>query len=104
VIVTGDKDSFQLITEKTHIRHVRTKAGQTETIEYDSPRFEEEYGFPPPLMVDLKALMGDPSDNIPGVSGIGEKTALDLVRRFGAVHEIYEKLPDLDIRKAFAGS
>lgn len=100
VIVTGDKDSFQLITEKTHIRHVRTKSGQTETVEYDIPRFEEEYGFPPPLMVDFKALMGDPSDNIPGVRGIGEKTALDLIQRFGTVQAIFEKLPELDIKES----
>jgi DNA polymerase-1 len=98
VIVTGDKDSFQLITDKTHVRHVKTRLGQTETVEYDVPRFEEEYGFAPPLMIDLKALMGDPSDNIPGVPGVGEKTALDLVRRFGSVDAIYEKLPELDIR------
>ncbi|NCB50932.1 MAG: DNA polymerase I [Clostridia bacterium] len=100
VIVTGDKDSFQLITDKTHIRHVRTKFGQTETTEYDIPRFEEEYGFAPPLMVDLKALMGDTSDNIPGVKGIGEKTALDLVRRFGTIEAIYNKLPELDIKES----
>lgn len=99
VIVTGDKDSFQLITDKTHVRHVKTRLGQTETVEYDVPRFEAEYGFAPPLMVDLKALMGDPSDNIPGVPGIGEKTALDLVQRFGSIDAIYEKLPELDIRE-----
>ncbi len=98
VIVTGDKDSFQLITETTHIRHVKTRLGQTETIEYDIPRFTEEYGFLPNLMIDLKALMGDPSDNIPGVKGIGEKTAMDLVRRFGSIDKIYGQLPELDIK------
>ena len=96
-IVTGDKDSFQLITETTSVLHVKSRMGQTETILYDRARFEEEYGFAPPLMVDLKALMGDASDNIPGVPGIGEKTALDLVRRYGRVADIYAGLDGLDI-------
>lgn len=97
-IVTGDKDSFQLITGTTCVLHVKTRMGQTETILYDKARFEEEYGFAPPFMVDLKALMGDASDNIPGVPGIGEKTALDLVRRFGGVENIYANLDTLDIK------
>ena len=97
-IVTGDKDSFQLITETTSVLHVKSRMGQTETILYDRARFEEEYGFAPPLMVDLKALMGDASDNIPGVPGIGEKTALDLVRRYGRVADIYAGLDGLDIK------
>ena len=97
-IVTGDKDSFQLITDTTSVLHVKTRMGQTETILYDKARFAEEYGFAPPLMVDLKALMGDSSDNIPGVPGIGEKTALDLVRRFGTVENIYANLETLDIK------
>ena len=96
--VTGDKDSFQLITETTSVLHVKSRMGQTETILYDRARFEEEYGFAPPLMVDLKALMGDASDNIPGVPGIGEKTALDLVRRYGRVADIYAGLDGLDIK------
>lgn len=98
VIVTGDKDSFQLISDDTSVLHVKTRLGQNETIMYDVPRFEEEYGFAPPLMVDLKALMGDASDNIPGVAGVGEKTALDLIRRFGTVDKIYENLAELDIK------
>lgn len=97
-IVTGDKDSFQLITETTSVLHVKSRMGQTETILYDRARFEEEYDFAPPLMVDLKALMGDASDNIPGVPGIGEKTALDLVRRYGRVADIYAGLDGLDIK------
>lgn len=97
-IVTGDKDSFQLITETTSVLHVKSRMGQTETILFDRARFEEEYGFAPPLMVDLKALMGDASDNIPGVPGIGEKTALDLVRRYGRVADIYAGLDSLDIK------
>ena len=97
-IVTGDRDSFQLITEKTDVLHVKTAKGQTETIDYDLKRFNDEYGFAPPLMVDLKALMGDASDNIPGVAGIGEKTALDLIRRFGTIESIYSNLDTLDIK------
>ena len=98
VIVAGDKDSVQLISDDTSVLHVKTRLGQNETIMYDVPRFEEEYGFAPPLMVDLKALMGDASDNIPGVAGVGEKTALDLIRRFGTVDKIYENLAELDIK------
>lgn len=97
-IVTGDKDSFQLITETTHVKHVKTRMGQTETKEMDLAAFWEEYGFAPIRMIDLKALMGDSSDNIPGVAGIGEKTALDLIRRFDTVERIYAELDTLDIR------
>ena len=98
VVVTGDKDSLQLVSDKTHVRHVKSRLGQTETTDYTPEAFREEYGFEPPLMVDLKALMGDASDNIPGVPGVGEKTALELVRRFGAVRDIYSGLDALDIR------
>ena len=82
VIVTGDKDSLQLISDKSYVCNVKTRMGQTETIIYDPSRFREEYGFEPERMVDLKSLMGDMSDNIPGVPGVGEKTALELIRRF----------------------
>jgi len=99
-IVTGDKDAFQLIGEKTHVLHVKTRMGQTETIEYDLARFEAEYGFAPARMIDLKALMGDASDNIPGVAGVGEKTALDLLHRFESVEKIYAALDELDIRES----
>lgn len=97
-VVTGDKDSLQLISDKTTVCNVKTARGQTETIMYTPARFFEEYGFEPKLMVDLKALMGDSSDNILGVPGIGEKTALDLIRRFGSIEEIYKSLPELDIK------
>lgn len=100
VIVTGDKDSFQLITEKTHVRHVKSRMGQTEDREYDIPVFTEEYGFTPEKMVDLKALMGDASDNIPGVPGVGEKTALELIRRYGTIENLYRDLDALDVRDA----
>lgn len=100
VIVTGDKDSFQLVTDLIHVRHVKTRMGQTETREYDVAEFRKEYGFAPVHMIDLKALMGDPSDNIPGVAGVGEKTAMDLIQRFGTVEEIFENLETLDIKDA----
>ena len=99
-IVTGDRDSFQLITGQTDVLHVKSSRGRTETIDYTLPYFREEYGFAPPQMVDLKALMGDASDNIPGVAGIGEKTAMELVRRFGTIDNIYSQLDTLDIRDA----
>ncbi|MCM1150349.1 MAG: DNA polymerase I [Butyricicoccus sp.] len=98
VIVTGDKDSFQLIGGGTRVLHVKTRMGQTETVNYTSERFFEEYGFTPPRMVDLKALMGDASDNIPGVAGVGEKTAMDLIQRFDTVQRIYDGLDTLDIK------
>ena len=78
VVATGDRDSLQLIDENVHIKLVITKAGQTTANLYTTEVFEEEYGFAPKKMVDLKALMGDSSDNIPGVAGIGSKTALKL--------------------------
>lgn len=97
-LVTGDKDSFQLITDRTHVIHIKSRMGQTETIEYDPTRFGEEYGFDPAKMVDLKALMGDTSDNIPGVPGIGEKTALDLLHRFGSLDGVYANIEDASIK------
>ena len=97
-VVTGDKDSLQLITDSTHVFNVKTRMGQTDTIEYTPERFREEYGFDPIRMIDLKALMGDSSDNIPGVPGIGEKTAKDLLVRFGTVADIYRDLDVLDIK------
>ena len=97
-VVTGDKDSLQLITDSTHVFNVKTRMGQTDTIEYTPERFLEEYGFDPIRMIDLKALMGDSSDNIPGVPGIGEKTAKDLLVRFGTVADIYRDLDALDIK------
>ena len=98
VIVTGDKDSLQLVTEHTTVCHVKSRMGQTETILYTPARFFEEYGFAPKGMVDLKALMGDSSDNIPGVPGVGEKTSLDLMRRFGSLDAIYGDLAALDVK------
>ncbi len=100
VIVTGDKDSFQLIDGHTSVKHVKSRMGKTETKLYDTETFYEEYGFEPKKIIDLKALMGDASDNIPGVPGVGEKTAMDLVRRFGTLQDIYRDLDSLDIKPA----
>lgn len=97
-IVTGDKDSLQLISAGTTVCNVKTRMGQTETINYTPALFREEYGFEPERMVDLKALMGDSSDNIPGVPGVGEKTAMDLIRRYGTIDNIYAGLDSLDIK------
>lgn len=97
-IVTGDKDSFQLISDKTHICHVKSRMGQTETKEYTPELFREEYGFEPVHIVDLKALMGDSSDNIPGVPGVGEKTAMDLIQRYTTVEKIYSDIDALEIK------
>ena len=99
VVVTGDKDSLQLITDTTTVCNVKTRMGQTETINYTPEVFREEYGFDPPQMVDLKALMGDSSDNIPGVPGVGEKTAMELVRKYGTVENIYADLNALDVKE-----
>ena len=98
VIVTGDKDALQLVSDLTRVKLVKSRMGQTETKEYTPLAFIEEYGFWPEKMIDLKALMGDASDNIPGVAGVGEKTALELVRRFGGIDEIYAGLDELDIK------
>jgi len=96
VVVTGDKDSLQLITDTTTVKLVTTRMGRTTTKDMTPETFREEYGFDPIHIIDLKALMGDNSDNIPGVSGIGEKTAMDLIQRFTSVEDIYAKYPDLE--------
>lgn len=100
VIVTGDKDSLQLITDRTKVKLVSTRMGQTTTKDMTPETFREQYGFDPIHMIDLKALMGDTSDNIPGVPGIGEKTAMALVQEYGAIDEIYRLLPDLHAKPA----
>jgi len=100
VISTGDKDSFQLISQATKVKHVRTRMGVQEAKDYTLSVFREEYGFDPPQMVDLKALMGDTSDNIPGVPGVGEKTAMTLLHKYGTVEKIYEDPEALDERES----
>ena len=100
VIVTGDKDSLQLVTESTRVKLVSTRMGQTTTKEMTPDSFREQYGFDPIHIIDLKALMGDASDNIPGVKGIGEKTAMDLIRRYQSVSAIYAGLDTLEAKPA----
>lgn len=91
-IATGDKDSLQLVTDHTYVELVTTRMGKTTTKEMDPASFREVYGFEPPQMVDLKALMGDSSDNVPGVPGVGEKTAMTLLHENGTLKEIYSRL------------
>ena len=98
VIVTGDRDSLQLIDDHVSVRLVVTKAGQHIETVYNEALFREEYGFEPKKLIDLKALMGDSSDNIPGVAGVGPKTATDLLKKFGSLEGVYENLEDPSIR------
>ncbi len=98
VVVTGDRDSLQLIDENVHVKLVISRPGQTTATLYNMEKFREEYGFEPKKMVDLKALMGDSSDNIPGVAGVGPKTATDLLVKFGSLDGVYANLEDASIR------
>ena len=100
VIVTGDKDSLQLITDRTKVKLVSARMGQTTTKDMTPESFQEQYGFAPIHMLDLKALMGDASDNIPGVPGIGEKTAMDLVQKYGSIDALYAKMPEVEAKPA----
>lgn len=96
IIITGDKDSLQLASKKTRIKIPTTKAGKTETNEYNDDAVFEKYGVTPLQFIDVKGLMGDTSDNIPGVAGIGEKTALGLIQQFGSIENIYENIDLID--------
>ena len=100
VIVTGDKDSLQLVSDATRVKLVSTRMGQTTTKEMTPETFREAYGFDPVHIVDLKALMGDTSDNIPGVKGIGEKTAMDLIQRYQSVEAIYADVEGVEAKPA----
>jgi len=100
VVVTGDKDSLQLITDRTKVKLVSTRMGQTSTRDMTPETFRAEYGFEPTHIIDLKALMGDSSDNYPGVPGIGEKTATELIQKYRSIDAIYEKLPDIEAKPA----
>ena len=92
VILSGDRDTFQLATNKTTIRIPRTKAGKTETEDYDRAKVVEEYGLEPKALIDVKGLQGDTSDNIPGIPGIGPKTAISLIQKYGTVEKLYESI------------
>ena len=100
VIVTGDRDSLQLITDRTRVKLVTSRMGQTSTTDMTPALFREQYGFNPIHMIDLKALMGDSSDNIPGVPGIGEKTATALVQRYGSIDALYAAMPEVEAKPA----
>ena len=100
VVVTGDKDSLQLITDQTTVKLVSTRMGQTTTKDMTPAAFREQYGFEPIHLIDLKALMGDTSDNISGVPGVGEKTAMALIGQYHTIEKIYELLPDIDAKPA----
>lgn len=95
VIVTGDRDSLQLVTDRVTVKLVTSKSGQPITTNYTPDVFRAEYGFDPVRLVDLKSLMGDSSDNIPGVAGIGPKTATSLLLEYGTLDGIYEHLPEI---------
>jgi DNA polymerase-1 len=96
VIVTGDRDSLQLVAPRTRVKIPVTRAGKTITEDYDLAAMREKYGVTPELFIDVKGLMGDSSDNIPGVRGIGEKTAYELVRALGGLDGIYADLGNVE--------
>ena len=98
IIATGDKDSLQLVTEHTTVKLISSRMGQTTTKDMTPETFFESYGFAPAHIVDLKALMGDASDNIPGVPGVGEKTATALIQKYQSIDEIYRLLPDIEAK------
>jgi DNA polymerase-1 len=93
LVVTGDLDLLQVVTERTKV--MVTSRGLTETTVYDGARVRERFGVQPERLADLKALCGDPSDNLPGVPGVGEVTAARLVQRFGSVEELLERLEEV---------
>ncbi len=100
VVVTGDKDSLQLVTDHTKVKLVSTRMGQTTTKDMTPETFREAYGFDPIHIIDLKALMGDSSDNIPGVKGVGEKTAMALVQKYQTIDALYAAMPDVEAKPA----
>lgn len=97
-IATGDRDALQLAHGGVKVLLARTKMGQAVTDVYDEAAIAAEYGITPQALIQVKALQGDSSDNIPGVAGVGAKTALDLVQRFGTLDAIYKDLDTLDIK------
>ena len=92
VILSGDRDTFQLASDHITIRIPRTKGGKTETEDYNRAKVLEEYGLEPVQLIEVKALQGDTSDNIPGVPGVGPKTAISLIQRYHTVDELYRKV------------
>lgn len=98
VIATGDRDSLQLVSDKVNVRLAATKQGSAVATLYDTQKVIEDYGVEPLKLIDIKALWGDTSDNIPGVAGIGQKGATDLIKKFGSVDYIYEHIDSIDIK------
>lgn len=92
ILLTGDRDSFQLAKENVIIRMPRTKQGKTEMEDFDAEKIRETYGVEPKQLIEVKGLMGDSSDNIPGVPGIGEKTALGLIQKYKSIEKLYEAI------------
>ena len=95
-IATGDRDSLQLVDDKVNVLLAAPKGGKTETVVYDTEKIITDKGVEPLKLIEVKALMGDTSDNIPGVSGIGEKTATDLIKKYGSIDYIYENFDNLE--------
>lgn len=98
-ILTGDKDDLQLISDNTTVKLVVTRMGRTTTTDYHLEQFREKYGIEPSEFIDVKALMGDASDNIPGVAGVGEKTAMSLIQNYKNIDYIYEHIDELEIKE-----
>ena len=94
VILSGDRDTFQLATDKVTIRIPHTKAGKSETDEYNKEKIIEKYGLEPKQLIEVKGLQGDTSDNIPGVPGVGEKTAIKLIQEYGSIDNLYKKIEE----------
>lgn len=99
-IATGDRDSLQLVSPTTTVRLATTKFGQSAVTIYDEAKIMEDYGVMPPQLIDIKAIQGDTSDNIPGAKGIGEKGAAELIRKFGSISYIYENIDSIEIKPA----
>lgn len=98
LIATGDRDSLQLVSNETTVRLASTKFGQPQVTLYDEEKIREDYGVEPKQLIDIKAIQGDSSDNIPGVAGIGEKGAGELIRNFGSLSYIYDNIDEIDIK------
>ncbi len=98
VIATGDRDSLQLVSDTTRVLLTVTKMGHPEITDYTVEKLFEDYGLSPREMIELKSLMGDSSDNIPGVAGVGQKTATDLITKYHSIDYIYEHLDELEIK------
>ena len=94
IILSGDRDTFQLATDKVEIHIPRTKSGKTETEIFNKEKVEEVYGLEPKQLIEVKGLQGDTSDNIPGVPGIGEKTAISLIQKYQSINNLYKQIED----------